>query len=149
MAMNAGRWKKGRTKSFAGFAYTTNDVFLFDRVSHRDLHVPLKALAQSKPVIIVTFDSEVQNSAHAKALKFANVLFGRDLGPQIEKIGQDGRNGKSWYCLFRRGDAERSGRAVHGLGGRGSEGRKANWERAVGGGTPRALPRRAVYGWSE
>jgi hypothetical protein len=65
-----------------------NDIFLLDRISHRDLYIPLKPLAQSKPMIIVTLDSEVQNPAHAKALKFTDVLFSGDLRPQVEKIGQ-------------------------------------------------------------
>jgi len=90
MAMNAGRWKEGRTKDRASFPYTKENVFFLDRISHRDLHIPLKPLAQSKPVIIVTLNGEVQNPAHAKALKFPNMFFGSDLGPQVEKIGQDG-----------------------------------------------------------
>jgi hypothetical protein len=67
-----------------------NNIFLLDCVSHRDLYIPLKPLAQSKPMIVVTLNSEVQNPAHAKALKFTDMLFIRDLGPQEEKIGQDG-----------------------------------------------------------
>lgn len=90
MAMNAARWKKGRTNDRASFPYTKKNIFLLDRVPHRDLHIPLKPLPQSKPVIIVTLDSEVQNPAHAKALKLLNMLFRSDLGPQVEKIGQDG-----------------------------------------------------------
>ena len=90
MAMNAGRWKEGHTNDRASFPYTKKNIFLLDRVSHRDLHIPLKPLAQSKPVIIATLDSEVQNAAHAEALKFLNMLFGSDLGPKVEKIGQDG-----------------------------------------------------------
>jgi len=90
MEMNGGRWMEGRTKDRASFPYTKKNVFLLDRISHRDLHIPLKPLAQSKPIIIVALDSEVQNPAHAKALKFLNMLFGSGLGPQVEKIGQDG-----------------------------------------------------------
>ena len=77
MVMDAGRWKKRRTKDKASFPYTKENVFLLHRISHWDLHIPLKQLAQSKPVIIVTLDSEVQNPAHAKALKFPKMLFRR------------------------------------------------------------------------
>jgi hypothetical protein len=60
-----------------------NNVFLLDCIAHRDLIIPLKPLAQSKPVIIITLGSEVQNPAYAKALKFTDMLFGRDLGAQV------------------------------------------------------------------
>ena len=60
------RKEDGRhTKNFAGLAYTTNDVFLFDRVAHWDFHVAFKALSQSESVIVVAFGGNVQNSAHA------------------------------------------------------------------------------------
>jgi hypothetical protein len=60
-----------------------NNVFLLESITHRDLIIPLKPLAQSKPVIIVTLGSEVQNPAHAKVLKSTDMLFSRDLGPQV------------------------------------------------------------------
>jgi hypothetical protein len=82
----AGRRKGGHTQDFASFTYTINDIFLLDRITHRDLRIPLELLAQSKPLVIVTFGSKVQNPAHAKALKFADMLFGRDIGPQVEKV---------------------------------------------------------------
>lgn len=88
--MNARKWKEGRTKDRASFPYTEKNIFLLNRISHRDLHIPLKPLAQFKPVIIITLNSEVQNPANAKALKFLDMLFGSDLGSQVEKIGQDG-----------------------------------------------------------
>jgi hypothetical protein len=59
MTIDVGRWKEGRTKDRASFPYSKKNVFLLDRISHWDLHIPLKPLAQSKSVIIVTLDSEV------------------------------------------------------------------------------------------
>jgi len=57
------------------------DVVLFDSVAHRNLHIPLESLAQPKSMIIVALSSDIQNPAHAKDLKFADMLFGSDLGP--------------------------------------------------------------------
>jgi hypothetical protein len=34
-------------------------------------------------MIIIALDSDVQNPAHTKALEFTDMLFSRDLGPQI------------------------------------------------------------------
>lgn len=87
MAMTDGKRKGGRTKSFASLTNTINNIFLFDRITHRYLRIPLEPLTQSKPLVIVALGSKVQNPAHAKALKFADMLFSRDLGPQEEKIG--------------------------------------------------------------
>jgi hypothetical protein len=32
-------------------------------------------------MIIIALDSDIQNPAHAKGLKFSRMLFGSDLGP--------------------------------------------------------------------
>ena len=81
MAELDGRGREKRTKGLASFAYTINNVFLLDSVAHRYLHIPLEPLAQSKPMIIIALSSDVQNPAHAKVLKFADMLFSSDLGP--------------------------------------------------------------------
>lgn len=78
MATTGGR-KGERTKDLASLSYAVNNVFLLNRVSHRDLHVPLEPQAQSKSVIIVALGSNVQNPAHTKALKLSNMLLSCDL----------------------------------------------------------------------
>jgi hypothetical protein len=87
MTTTNGRRKGKHTEDIASFAYTKKNIFLLDRISHRNLYVPLKPLAQFKPIIIVTLDSQVQNPAHAKALKFTDMLLSRDLRSQVKKIG--------------------------------------------------------------
>jgi hypothetical protein len=51
-----------------------NKVFLLDRITHRDLHIPIKSLAQSKAMATFTLSSN-QNPAQVKAPKSTDMLF--------------------------------------------------------------------------
>ena len=54
------------TEDFADLLYTAGNVVFLHGVAHRYANITLKPLAKTKPLIVVAFDSEIENSFYAQ-----------------------------------------------------------------------------------